>query len=97
MKCVWDPAKNVTNLSKHGLGFEEAALLFDLPEHLILEAYDFEHSQQEDRVVSIGPIARGVIVVISTEWDDGETLRLISARFASTQERQRYANHIAGV
>jgi uncharacterized DUF497 family protein len=38
-----------------------------------------------------------VILVVSTERDDGEVIRLISARPATGPERRRYANMIAGV
>ena len=97
MKFQWDPDKNQANIKKHGLSFEEASELFKIPGHLVLELYDFEHSGEEDRIISIGPIQRGVIVVVSVERDDGNTIRLISARFASTAEQKRYERAIAGV
>jgi uncharacterized DUF497 family protein len=73
------PQEHAANLTKHGLGFDEAARLFDLPAHLILEEYDADHSEDEDRIRSIGPIARGVIVVVSVELDE-TSIRIISAR-----------------
>ena len=97
MRCEWDPMKSETNRQKHGLGLDEVARLFDLPPHLILEEYDADHSIDEDRIRSIGPLDRGVILVVSTERDDGEVIRLISARPATGPERRRYANMIAGV
>jgi uncharacterized protein len=96
MNCTWDPEKHAANLAKHGLGFDEAARLFELPQHLILEEHDAEHSEDEDRIRSIGPIERGVIVVVSVERDDETTIRIISARFATPNERRRYADMIAG-
>ncbi len=69
--------KNQENIKKHRLSFDEASELFRLPENLILEEYDFGHSIDEDRIISIGPIVRGMIVA-------GEVIRLINARFAST-------------
>jgi uncharacterized protein len=94
--CTWDPEKHRANLAKHGLGLDEAACLFELPEHLILEEYDLDHSADEERIRSIGPIARGLIVVVCAERDEGETIRLISARLATPFERRRYADMIAG-
>ena len=96
MECTWDPQKHAANLTKHGLGFDEAARLFDLPAHLILEEYDADHSEEESRIRSIGPIARGVIVVVSVELDDEQSIRIISARFATPIERRRYAEMISG-
>jgi uncharacterized DUF497 family protein len=93
----WDENKNAANKLKHGLSLEEAAYLFDLPAQLILEEYDFEHSIGEDRILSIGSIARGIVVVITTERNGGNVIRLISARFATINERRRYFEFIAGV
>ena len=96
MEIQWDPKKNQANLKKHGVSFEEASELFKAPGHLILELYDFEHSIEEDRVISIGPILQGLIVVVSVERDDGNTIRLISARFATKTEQALYSDAIAG-
>ena len=92
----WDPAKNKSNIEKHGLSFEEAMELFGLPDDLVLEAYDFEHSFNEDRIISIGPIIRGIIVVVTVEHDSGETIRIISARFATTAEKRGYSEIVSG-
>ncbi len=97
MEFQWDLQKNQANIEKHGLSFEEASELFKMPENLVLEEYDFEHSLAEDRIISIGPIARGIIIVVSVERDDGYNIRLISARFASTAEQKRYTEVIAGM
>ncbi len=92
----WDAAKNERNIRKHGISFEEAVELFDLRDDLVLELYDFEHSLHEDRIISIGPIHRGMIVVISVERSEGNITRLISARFASPAEQRRYDEVIEG-
>lgn len=96
MELQWDSAKNRNNINKHGISFVEASELFKLPDNLVLELYDFEHSVNEDRIISIGPIQRGVIVVVSLERNEENVLRLISARFASKTEQQRYVQAIAG-
>jgi hypothetical protein len=94
--CEWDPEKSAANHLKQGIGLEEAAHRFDLPPHLILEEYDLDHSGDEERIRSTGPIERGVILVVSTEREDGEVVRLVSARLATPSERWRYAGMIAG-
>ena len=88
MDIEWDPTKDEANLDKHGLSFTEAAELFrgDVD---YLEIYDHEHSREEDRFIAIGPIRRGVIVVVYTERDD-DVLRIISARMATRNERQQF-------
>jgi uncharacterized DUF497 family protein len=84
--CVWDPGKAAANRRKHGVSFEEAATVFDDP--LVLLLADWEHG--EPRVVAIGASSRGrILFVVSAEWED-ERLRIVSARKATTKERQAY-------
>ncbi len=94
MRIEWDPDKNQRNLDKHGISFEEASGL--LQERVDpMEIFDTAHSDEEDRHIAIGPIARGVIVVVFTESDD-ETVRIISAREATRREKRRYEAWKAG-
>ena len=86
MEVTWDPAKNRSNRRKHGLSFEDAAELFTSGADY-LELFDELHSEDEDRFIAIGPIARGVVLVVHTVHDDEDVLRIISARFASRRER----------
>jgi len=92
----WDSAKNRANVRKHGISFEEAMELFAVRNDLVLELYDFEHSHTEDRIISIGPIRRGTIVVVSVERSEGEATRLISARFATSLEEKKYNEFVGG-
>ena len=48
----WDEEKNLANIEKHGIDFEEILEGFDDPAFLI--GYDFEHSETEDRYYGIG-------------------------------------------
>ena len=62
----WDAAKDRSNRSKHGLSFNEARALFeDGNDYLVI--YAAEHSDDEDRFLAIGRIARGIVVVVYTE------------------------------
>jgi putative transcriptional regulator len=62
VRVEWDPAKDRTNRVKHGLGFDEAAVLFESgADYLVI--YDEEHSVDEDRFLAVGPIAKGVVTV----------------------------------
>jgi uncharacterized DUF497 family protein len=92
VRIVWDEAKNRENQRKHGLSFQEArALLVSGVDHL--EIFDDEHSVLEERFVSIGPIARGIVLVIWTERDE-KTTRIISARFATKREVALYRQYM---
>ncbi len=88
MDIEWDRTEDEANLAKHGLSFAEAAELFRSDVDY-LEIFDHEHSGEEDRFIAIGPIQRGVIVVVYTERDD-DVLRIISARMATRNERRQF-------
>ena len=92
MKVVWDVAKNIANRRKHGVSFEEAAELLE-SEDGRLDIFDEQHSDIEERFISIGPIARGLVLVVWTERDAAE-VRIISARWATKQERALYNSHL---
>lgn len=81
----WDDAKAEINRKKHGISFEKAAEVF-LDEFLI-DDYDEEHSDEEDRIKVIGMVDK-ILVVIYTER--GERYRLISARNATRKEKEDY-------
>lgn len=92
MRFEWDEAKNVANQGKHGIAFEEACELFS-SDHEYLELFDDAHSNVEDRFIAIGPIRRGLVLVVWTERDE-DVIRVISARWATSRERHLYVQHM---
>ena len=94
MRFEWDAAKNAANLEKHGVSFEEASKLFSSGRDY-LEIFDAAHSEDEERFIAIGPIARGLVLVVSTEREH-DVIRIISARWASRREQQLYIAHKEG-
>jgi uncharacterized DUF497 family protein len=87
----WDPAKDRENLRKHGVGFQTASLVFEDP--WILSRKDLSHEDAEDRYNALGEIGAGAILFVVYAWrerDGEETIRLISARGASAQEKRSY-------
>ncbi len=94
MDFTWDGAKNAVNRRKHGVSFEEATeLLRSERDHLVI--FDDEHSVDEDRFISIGPIRRGLVLVVWTERDV-DVVRVISARWATASERRLFHAHMGG-
>ena len=81
----WDNNKNKTNIQKHGISFETAALVFADEERI--EYLDKLHSQDEERYVVLGCV-QGILYVVYTMRD--EYARLISARMATPYERKIY-------
>ncbi len=88
VKVVWDEAKDLANQRKHGVSFQEAAELFHSGVDY-LEIFDEAHSDLEDRFIAIGPITRGLVLVVWTERDE-ETIRVLSARWANPREATFY-------
>jgi uncharacterized DUF497 family protein len=90
LRIEWDPAKGRANLRKHGISFDEAETAFSDDNALLLS--DPDHSTlDEERLVLIGiSIALRVLVVVHCERDNGNTIRLISARRATRTERAQY-------
>jgi len=84
---VWDPAKAILNLRKHGVDFEEAATVFRDP--LLLVLPDLEHSQVEERWIALGRSVRQLLLVV-VHTEDPRTIRIISAREAEPRERRQY-------
>jgi uncharacterized DUF497 family protein len=93
VRVSWDSRKNTANKRKHGISFEEASVLLESDDHLVL--FDEAHSEEEERFISIGPIARGVIVVIWTERMNHE-YRIISARAATQGECELFESYVTG-
>jgi uncharacterized DUF497 family protein len=89
MRFEWDARKGRSNVAKHGVSFELAITAFDDPFALV--AWDDRHSTPaEQREWIIGESDHGVLVVVFTKRERGETCRLISARRANRRERRRY-------
>ena len=88
----WDEAKNLENRRKHGLSFEEAQELFASGADY-LEIFDEAHSEFEDRFIAIGPVARGVVLIVWAERDD-DSIRIISARWATDREIALYYSYM---
>src|SRR5437667_2618058 len=99
----WDEDKAQRNLQKHGVSFDDAALVLSDEEGdtLHVEEYDQEHSTDEERYVTTAshPDDRRIVLVIA--WTDRSTehaqvTRIISARAARSAERKKYVKEISG-
>ncbi len=88
MRFTWDPEKAARNEQIHDVSFDEAKELFTTDAE-VLEVFDVEHSHAEDRFKSIGPIRRGLVLVVWTERSE-DVIRIISAWWADEAEKQLY-------
>jgi uncharacterized DUF497 family protein len=86
MNYVWDRRKGRSNLTRHGIAFEDAIRIFDGP---TLEKVDDRFEYREIRVYAIG-VANGLeVTVIYTDVSESER-RIISVLRAERHERAAY-------
>ena len=83
----WDAGKALANLKKHGVAFDEALTVFADPLARILD--DPDHSFDERREVIIGHSTQRHVLVVGFTERETKT-RIISARSATAQERQKH-------
>ncbi len=87
MQFEWDEQKAKTNLQKHKMSFLAATAVFDDPNRI--EEDSTRPEQGEIRTKTIGKIEEKlVVVVISTDRE--QKRRIISARRAGKNEREKY-------
>ena len=89
MTYAWDARKASANLRKHGVSFEEAATVFLDPGAWTF--YDPDHSESEERFITIGISANQRLLFVSHADHDQETVRIISARKVTAREEEDYA------
>jgi uncharacterized DUF497 family protein len=87
----WDSRKARSNLSKHGINFEEASTIFG--DSLSLTIPDPDHSITERRYITIGGAFDGKLLVV-VHTDRSDNIRIISARRASRRERRFYEQEV---
>ncbi len=85
MELEWDPEKAAENLTKHGIGFVDAALV--LSDELAVTISD--RDADEARFVTVGLDGLGRLLVVVYAWR-GDRIRVISARRATGRERRQY-------
>ena len=89
LRFEWEPRKASANEKKHGVSFEEAkSVFYDENARLIS---DPDHSQDEDRFILLGVShSLRVILVCHCYRNEGNVIRIISARKARTKESKAY-------
>jgi uncharacterized DUF497 family protein len=84
---TWDPHKESANRRKHGVTFAEASTVFT--DSLAATGADPDHSVGEARWITFGMSREGDLLVVS-HTDEGDMIRIISARAATLSERRLY-------
>ena len=89
LQFEWDDRKDAENRRKHGISFAEAQTVFFDEQALLIT--DPDHSTEEERFILLGlSSALRTLVVCHCYRQDGDVIRIISARRADRQERGEY-------
>ena len=83
----WDATKARANLRKHGVAFEDAALVWSDTLHLT----KFDRVEGgEERWHTIGMAGGTVLLLVVHTYPSDDVVRIVSARRATRNERKAY-------
>jgi len=91
MKFIWDTEKNFVNINKHGIDFSDAIEMFNFP---MLTSIDLRKDYGEERWVGIGFLKGIIAIIVFTEDDDKNIIRIISVRKATKNESKKFKEKI---
>ena len=89
LQFEWDDVKAAANAKKHGVTFEEARTVFFDEQARLID--DPDHSEDEERFVILGLSSTPrLLLVCHCYRESGSTIRIISARKATSRESKSY-------
>lgn len=89
VKFDWDSTKAASNKKKHNVSFEEAQSVFY--DDFAIQFYDEQNPETEDRFLMLGLSNESkLLLVCHCEKEDGDIIRIISARKATKNESKLY-------
>jgi len=91
LRFEWDAEKAKENRRKHRVSFEEGLKVLTDPLSITID--DPDHSANERRCIDIGTSEKGHVLVVSYT-ERGGSIRIISCRKATPNERRRYEEGI---
>jgi uncharacterized DUF497 family protein len=90
MQFEWDIEKAEANIKKHKVSFSEAETVFG---DSLARIFDDEiHSLEEKREIIIGHSIQNRLIIVCFTERENDTVRIISARTVTPQERKDYEN-----
>ncbi len=85
----WDENKNLINIEKHGVSFDEAQTVFF--DDNAIQYWDNEYFNKEQRFLMLGMSSRyRILLIVHCYREDDSVVRIISARKATNKERNEY-------
>jgi uncharacterized DUF497 family protein len=89
LRFKWDEQKNLANIAKHKVSFDEAQTVFLDVNARVID--DPDHSDNEDRFIIMGISNKlRILVVCHCYRESDAVIRIISARKATKNEVSNY-------
>ena len=90
VRYSFDPAKQASNLKKHGLDLADAPQVIESGQTVTFEDRRFDYS--EERFVTLGPLHDTLVAIVTAETEDH--IRIISMRKADRHEQGIYRENL---
>ena len=90
MRYSFDPAKQASNLKKHGFDLADARQVIESGRTVTFEDRRFDYG--EERFVTLGPLGDALVAIVSAETEDH--IRIISMRKADRHEQALYRENL---
>jgi uncharacterized protein len=91
VRYSFDPAKQESNLKKHGFDLTDARQVIESARTVTFEDRRFDYG--EERFVTLGPFGDCLAAIVSAETEDH--IRIISMRKADRYEQAIYRENIS--
>lgn len=91
MRYSFDPAKQASNLKKHGFDLADARRVLESGLTVTFEDRRFDYG--EERFVTLGPLDASLVAIVTAETEDH--IRVISMRKADRHEQAIYRENLS--
>jgi uncharacterized protein len=91
VRYSFDPAKQASNLKKHGFDFADAQRVIESGKTMMFEDRRFDYG--EERYVTLGPLGDTLVVIVTAETED--RIRIVSMRKADRYEQAIYRENLS--
>ena len=91
VRYSFDPAKQASNLNKHGLDLADAPTVIESGQTVTFEDRRFAYGQA--RFVTLGPLGNALVAIITAETE--KHIRIISMRKADRHEQSIYREYLS--
>ena len=91
MHYSFDPAKQASNLKKHGFDFADAQRVIESGKTMTFEDRRFDYG--EERYVTLGPLGDMLVVIVTAETE--HRIRIVSMRKADRHEQAIYRENLS--